>query len=78
MRDMPVVDSIQDKVLAGVRITPDEARELYRTLSLPELGALADSVRQRLHPDRRVTYIVDRNINYTNICNVYCLSLIHI
>ena len=69
---MPVVDSIQDKVLAGVRITTDEAREIYRTLSLPELGALADAVRQRLHPDRRVTYIVDRNINYTNICNVYC------
>jgi len=66
------VDSIQDKVLAGVRITTAEALELYRTLSLPELGALADAVRQRLHPDRRVTYIVDRNINYTNICNVYC------
>ena len=66
------VDSIQDKVLAGVRITTSEAQELYRTLSLPELGALADAVRQRLHPDRRVTYIVDRNINYTNICNVYC------
>ena len=72
MRDMPAVNSIQDKVLAGVRITTDEARELYRALSLPELGALADSVRQRLHPDQRVTYIVDRNINYTNICNVYC------
>ena len=66
------VDLIQDKVLAGARISPDEALELYNALSLPELGALADAVRQRLHPDRRVTYIVDRNINYTNICNVYC------
>ena len=72
MMDNTAVDSIEDKVLAGVRITPDEALELYRTLNLPELGALADAVRQRLHPDRRVTYIVDRNINYTNICNVYC------
>ena len=66
------VDLIQDKVLAGARISPGEALELYQTLSLPELGALSDAVRQRLHPDRRVTYIVDRNINYTNICNVYC------
>jgi cyclic dehypoxanthinyl futalosine synthase len=60
------------KVLAGARITPGEALELYRGLSLPELGALADAVRQRKHPDRVVTYIVDRNINYTNICDVYC------
>ena len=66
------VDLIQDKVLAGARISPDEALELYNALSLPELGALADAVRHRLHPDQRVTYIVDRNINYTNICNVYC------
>ena len=66
------VDLIQDKVLAGARISPGEALELYNALSLPELGALSDAVRQRLHPDRRVTYIVDRNINYTNICNVYC------
>ena len=63
---------IQNKILAGTRITPAEALRLYRELPLPELGALADAVRQRLHPDRRVTYIVDRNINYTNICNVYC------
>jgi cyclic dehypoxanthinyl futalosine synthase len=39
---------------------------------LLELGAEADAVRERLHPEGLVTYIVDRNINYTNICNVYC------
>jgi cyclic dehypoxanthinyl futalosine synthase len=39
---------------------------------LLELGAEADRLRQRLHPEGIVTYIVDRNINYTNICNVYC------
>jgi cyclic dehypoxanthinyl futalosine synthase len=44
---------------------------LYR-LPLPELGALADAVRQRKHPERIVTYIIDRNVNYTNICDVYC------
>ena len=66
------MEQIQNKILAGARIAPAEALRLYRELSLPELGALADAVRHRLHPDRRVTYIVDRNINYTNICNVYC------
>ncbi|HUK83277.1 MAG TPA: cyclic dehypoxanthinyl futalosine synthase [Verrucomicrobiae bacterium] len=66
------VDKIQGKVFDGVRITPEEAVRLYRTSTLPELGALADAVRQRKHPDPVVTYIIDRNINYTNICNVYC------
>ncbi len=66
------VDVIQDKVLAGERIEPEEALELYRSLSLTELGALAHAVRLRLHPERVITYIIDRNINYTNICNVYC------
>ncbi len=66
------VDTIQDKVLAGERIVPDEAVRLYRQATLPELGALADAVRQRKHPDNVVTYIIDRNINYTNVCDVYC------
>jgi cyclic dehypoxanthinyl futalosine synthase len=66
------LDTIQGKVLDGERITPEEAARLYRSTTLPELGALADAVRQRKHPDRVVTYIIDRNINYTNICNVYC------
>jgi cyclic dehypoxanthinyl futalosine synthase len=66
-----ICDTSVDKVLAGERIGSEEALELYR-LPLPELGALADAVRQRKHPERVVTYIIDRNINYTNICNVYC------
>lgn len=66
------LERIQSTVLDGQRIGPAEALRLYHGLSLPELGALADAVRQRLHPERVVTYIIDRNINYTNICNVYC------
>ena len=67
-----------DKVFAGDRITPDDARELYR-LPLEQLGALADyrrNLAKRAAYEGRgqeiVTYIVDRNINYTNVCNVYC------
>ena len=66
------LEPAQDKVLGGERITSEDALRLYRGLTLPELGALADAVRQRKHPNRVVTYIIDRNINYTNVCNVYC------
>ncbi|MES2305836.1 MAG: cyclic dehypoxanthinyl futalosine synthase [Gemmatimonadota bacterium] len=46
--------------------------ELYEKAPLLELGAQADAVRQRLHPDPVVTYIIDRNINYTNVCVADC------
>ncbi len=46
--------------------------ELYQRASLLELGTLADGVRRRHHPDEIVTYIIDRNINYTNVCVTDC------
>jgi len=46
--------------------------ELYQKADLLELGRLADAERWRLHPDPVVTYIVDRNINYTNVCVTDC------
>ena len=46
--------------------------DFYTNAPLLELGAEADRVRQRLHPDNTVTYIVDRNINYTNVCVADC------
>src|SRR5437764_792790 len=48
------------------------ALELYDRASLLELGALADAARWRLHPENAVTYIIDRNINYTNVCVADC------
>ena len=72
------LDELLQKVWDGGRISPPEARRLY-SLPLEELGALADRRRQLARAqayDGRgneiVTYIVDRNINYTNVCNVYC------
>jgi cyclic dehypoxanthinyl futalosine synthase len=71
-------ESLIDRVLAGERISAEDARALYR-LPLNELGALADHRRNLAKRDaydgageRIVTFIVDRNINYTNVCNVYC------
>jgi cyclic dehypoxanthinyl futalosine synthase len=69
---------LTEKVLAGERISSEEALFLYQ-YPLEELGVLADERRRqakRLSYGGRgteiVTYIVDRNINYTNVCNVYC------
>ena len=73
-----VAESLIDRVLEGERITPEEALELYR-LPLEELGALADHRRKLARAEafggrgnEIVTYIIDRNVNYTNVCNVYC------
>src|SRR5574341_1860962 len=64
--------TIRDKVFAGVRLPRDEAVTLLRDGELLELGTMADAVRERLHPEGIVTYIIDRNINYTNVCNAQC------
>src|SRR3954451_18117249 len=67
-----MIDSIADKVQAGGRVTADEALELYRAAPTALLGRLADAVRARKHHDPVVTYIIDRNVNYTNVCVAKC------
>ena len=62
------IESIAEKVRAGARVSADEALELYRLAPTPLLGHLADTLRARKHPEGIVTYIIDRNVNYTNIC----------
>jgi cyclic dehypoxanthinyl futalosine synthase len=53
-------------------MTRDEAIDLFRSDDLIGLGMAADQVRRKLHPDGIVSYIIDRNINYTNFCTEYC------
>jgi len=53
-------------------VTTSEGVRLLEGAPLFELGRAADAVRRRLHPDGVVTYIVDRNINYTNVCSCGC------
>jgi cyclic dehypoxanthinyl futalosine synthase len=69
---MAVPEAVSRKVLAGERLGRDEGIALLRDADLLELGMLADAVRQRLHPEGIVTYIIDRNINYTNVCTAQC------
>ena len=72
------LDDLLHAVWDGKRIDQAEALRLYR-LPLEELGALADRRRQLAKTsayggrgNEVVTYIIDRNVNYTNVCNVYC------
>ncbi|MDL1955599.1 MAG: dehypoxanthine futalosine cyclase [Candidatus Desulfofervidus auxilii] len=60
-----------DKILNGERLKKEEAIRLF-DLDLILLGKLAHQIRLRLHPEPIVTYIVDRNINYSNICISCC------
>jgi cyclic dehypoxanthinyl futalosine synthase len=69
---MAIAEAVAKKVLAGERLSRAEGITLLRDGDFLELGMLADSVRQRLHPEGIVTYIIDRNINYTNVCTAQC------
>ena len=68
------IDDIADKVFADERLTAEEGLRLFHHPNLPELAFLANHVRERLHPGGNdlVTYVVGRNINYTNVCWVRC------
>lgn len=61
-----------DAVLAGHRLADDEALELYQRADLLDLALAATAVRNRHNDPRRVSFVIDRNVNYTDVCNVYC------
>jgi cyclic dehypoxanthinyl futalosine synthase len=66
------LDAIADRVRGGARVTAAEARTLYLDAPTWLLGSLADGIRARRHPSRVVSYIIDRNVNYTNVCVARC------
>ena len=66
------IDDIISKVDEGTRVSAAEALALYLHAPTHVLGRLADVIRMRKHPDRTVTYIIDRNVNYTNVCVAKC------
>ncbi len=66
------IRGVVERVKSGERLSDADALALLERGKLPELGEGADAVRWRLHPEPVATYIVDRNINYTNTCITYC------
>lgn len=69
MRD---IQTILDKALGGERISAEYATVLLESRDFARIGAVANEIRKRKNPEDIVTYIIDRNINYTNVCNVVC------
>ena len=66
------ISSLLDKAVAGERLTAEEGHHLMQSHDLAALGAAANAVTKRLHPEPVRTYNIDRNINYTNACTAVC------
>jgi cyclic dehypoxanthinyl futalosine synthase len=66
------LDLLQARIEQGGRLSPEEALFLYQSAPTWWLGRMADLVRRRKHPEGIVTYIIDRNVNYTNVCVARC------
>jgi len=66
------IEDIAAAYVAGTRLTPDTARTLYLEAPSSLLGRMADAARRARHPEGAVTYIIDRNVNYTNVCVARC------
>ncbi len=69
---MSDIQPILDKVLDGERMTAEESATLLESYDIAKIGAAAHEIRMRKNNPEIVTYIIDRNINYTNVCNVVC------
>src|ERR671927_722134 len=69
---MTDIQPILERVLAGERMTAEECTALLESYDIARMGAAADEVRARKHPSGVVTYIIDRNVNYTNVCVARC------
>ena len=63
-----MTETILEKALGGERISPEEAVRLFQTTDILLLGNVASRISRKKLKERVITYIVDRNINYTNIC----------
>ena len=66
------IDDLLAHAADGGRLSPDDALLVYTDAPLHALGEAADAVRRRRYPDNIATYIIDRNINYTNVCVTAC------
>ena len=69
---MTETGEILARSIAGERISEEEALHLLEHAEIPELSAAAHAVRKRLNPGPIVSYIIDRNVNYTNACLAVC------
>ena len=69
---MSDIQPILDRATGGTRLTAEDCAQLLESYDIAKIGAAAHDLRMRKNPSNIVTYIIDRNINYTNVCNVVC------
>jgi cyclic dehypoxanthinyl futalosine synthase len=69
---MAQIDAILARAVAGERLTLEDGLALYDSNEIEKMGAAANQVMLRWHPKPITTFVVGRNVNYTNICDVYC------
>jgi cyclic dehypoxanthinyl futalosine synthase len=68
-----VIETIRSKVEKGERISREDGLWLLTQANILDLAELAEVVRYRIIPEKRVTFVIDSNPNYTNVCNVDCI-----
>ncbi|KAA8999629.1 dehypoxanthine futalosine cyclase [Paenibacillus spiritus] len=69
---MSAIDSILEKALRGDRLGLEDTITLFESNEIEKMGAAADVIMKRWHPDPVATFVIGRNVNYTNVCDVYC------
>ncbi|MGG1637358.1 cyclic dehypoxanthinyl futalosine synthase [Paenibacillus sp. NRS-1760] len=69
---MGTLDHILDKALRGERVSLEEGMELLASDQIEKMGHVANQIMLKHHPDPITTFVVGRNVNYTNVCDVYC------
>jgi cyclic dehypoxanthinyl futalosine synthase len=69
---LSAIDLILDKTLKGERLQLEDTITLFESNEIEKMGAAADIIMKRWHPDPLATFVIGRNINYTNVCDVYC------
>ncbi|WP_433943928.1 cyclic dehypoxanthinyl futalosine synthase [Paenibacillus sp. SN-8-1] len=67
-----MIDSILNKALQGERLTVEDTTALFESNEVEKMGHTANILMNRMHPDPITTFVIGRNINYTNVCDVYC------
>jgi cyclic dehypoxanthinyl futalosine synthase len=72
VRDLNRIDAILNKSLAGGRINVEECIQLFESDEVEKIGNTANQIMLKWHPEPVTTFVIGRNINYTNICDVYC------
>jgi cyclic dehypoxanthinyl futalosine synthase len=69
---MSAIDLILDKALRGERLQLEDTIRLFESNEIEKMGAAANTIMERWHPDPMATFVIGRNINYTNVCDVFC------